>query len=96
MQCSKNHGTMLPYTYPSFDFAKGQILYIPNDFSNIKGWFVSQSGIKEVCSYVCTYIHTFVLVLAISITLSVLSLLCAYIYVTEFAKISLIRAIINI
>ena len=87
---------MLSYTYPSFDFAKGQVLYIPNDFSNIKGWFVSQSGIKEVCSYVRTYIHTFVLVLAISITLSVLSLLCMYIYVTGFAKMGFIHVIINI
>ena len=52
MQCSKNHGKMLPYTNPSFDFAKGQVLYIPNDFSGISGWFVSQTGNKVVSSYI--------------------------------------------
>ena len=48
MQCSKNQGKMLPYANPSFDFAKGQVLYIPNDFSGISGWFVSQTGNKVV------------------------------------------------
>ena len=49
MQCDRNDGKMEHFTNYRFAFAEGEFLYIPNDFSRINGWFVSQFGVLEVC-----------------------------------------------
>ena len=46
-QCSKKHGNMSPSTYNLFDFAKGQSLHIPDDFS-ITGWSVGLNSVVKV------------------------------------------------
>ena len=40
---------MIHFTNRSFAFAEGECLYIPDDFSGINGWHVSQTGVTEVC-----------------------------------------------
>ena len=47
-QCSENHGEMSRSKYNLFDFAKGQSLHIPDDFSNINGWSVSLNSVVKV------------------------------------------------
>ena len=42
------HGKMLPSNYISFDFAKGECLHIPDDFSGTDGWFVWKHSIVKV------------------------------------------------
>ena len=49
MQCDQNHGKMKHFTNCTFAFTKGELLYIPNDFSGINGWHVNQIGVTEVC-----------------------------------------------
>lgn len=52
-QCSEiKHGTMSPSTYNLFDFAEGQSLHIPDDFSRINGWSVGLNSVVEVYMYV--------------------------------------------
>ena len=41
-------GKMSPSNYISFDFAKGEYLYIPDNFSAINGWFVWKHSIVKV------------------------------------------------
>ena len=55
------HGRMSPSTYSLFNFAKGQCLHIPDDFSAIKGWFVRKHSIVKVNMFNSTvnYIHTY-------------------------------------
>ena len=39
---------MSPSNYNLFNFAKGQCLHIPDDFSKIDGWFVTQLATVKV------------------------------------------------
>ena len=47
-QYSEKDGKRSPSAYNLFDFAKGQFLHIPDDFSNISGWSVHPNLVVKV------------------------------------------------